>query len=76
MKTMYHGVFWKRKSEQIKVPTTLKMMLRSRKVKYHEMYHTYSFRPVISKASCMRFSRSSRRRVVTEIREKAITKHK
>lgn len=76
MKTMYHGVFWKRKSEQITVPTILTIMVRSRNVQYQEMYHTYSLRPVMNRASCIRFSLSSKRRVATEIMEKAITKHK
>ena len=73
---MYHGVFWMIKNEQINVPTTLTITLRSRNVQYHERYQTDSLSPVMNRASCMRFSRSSRRRVVTEINEKAITKHK
>lgn len=76
MNTTYHGVFWKMKNEQIKVPTTLTIKLRSRNVQYQEMYHTYSLRPVMNKASCIRFSRSSKRRVATEIIEKTITKQR
>lgn len=73
MKIIYQGVFSNMKRVQRIVPRILTRTLRMRNVKYQERYQTNSFSPVISIASCIRFSRSSSRRVAIEIIGKAMT---